>query len=125
MNRIKINGEWYIKEKNTPSVSAELFDPTCYTARVYETGGQTFEATQLITDYGSIVDDTLSLKITYKDASIYEHTEHIDNTNWLMGIHEGDKDSLKDVDERMTPQGLAELKAVILDLIGIGWLKDK
>lgn len=125
MDRIKINGEWYIKEKNAPSVSAELFDPTCYTTRLYETGGYTFEATQILKEDGGIWEDTLTMEITYHSPNFEEYKEHIDNPNWLLGIHKEDKDSLKHVDEGMTAQGLAELKAVIKDLIKVGWLKDK
>ena len=122
-DRIKIDGEWYVKESIADEPSVDIFKPTCYTTRLYETDGYTFKAAQLLKQDGTIWENSLSLEIKYKSSGSKKYREFIDNPNWLLGVHEGEDEALREVDDRMTEQGLAELKAVIKDLIKVDWLK--
>jgi hypothetical protein len=50
MDRIEMNGVWYVKE--TPTQKIE-WDPTCFSGRVYESDLYCFEATQILKDDGT------------------------------------------------------------------------
>ena len=119
MDRIEINGVWYVKE--TPTQEIE-WDPTCFSGRVYESDLYCFEATQINKDDGTPYEGC-DIGITDKRVKPWK-VEHIDNPLWYIGVLNNDPKSMEEANEMFCEQGLNEFKSVIEDLIHIGWVKS-
>jgi hypothetical protein len=118
MDRIEMNGVWYVKE--TPTQEIE-WDPTCFNGRVYESDLYCFEATQILKDDGTPYKKGCDIEITNKREKPWK-TEHIDNPLWYIRVLENHPESMEDANEMFCEQGLNEFKSVIEDLIHIGWI---
>jgi len=104
MDRIQINGVWYIRE--TPE-EQEQVDAVLYQGCVAETEKHCFDATRLRED-----SEEFDIKVTYKKGSRSEWKEDLwDNTNFLKGVFNGDPDALNSLRESIDDE--AEIKYFI------------
>jgi hypothetical protein len=124
-NRIKVNGEWYIKEEPDaiPEPQKEL-ELTHFEGCVYENNKYCFEVTRLYRDYdkNEFYSDGIDVKFTDKRTYPWK-IDNWDNTTWLRGIFDNDRASIDEALEVMDIDGVKELKALVLELIEKGWIK--
>ena len=125
-DRIKINGEWYVKEQKTKGVTTEpiRIDETENKGRVYESDKYCFEASLIMKDDGINYYDNCDIKFTDKRTKPWEE-QYLDNPLWFFGMLDGNEESMKQIPEMMCQQGYDELIYAIEDLIERGWLKRK
>jgi len=84
MERIEINGVWYVKEDTTTKKHIEL-DPTHFEGYVVEDDDFCFEAHRIFRDDGTPYENCVSIEYTDKrfpDRKV----DHWDNTLWMKGI---------------------------------------
>lgn len=130
-DRIQIDGVWYVKETTKPVTDlAEMatideFDVTRSLGRVWENDDWAFEAKILLEPDGMELEDTWGdcwIVITDKDIN-EEHS--IDNPTWMLGVYEGDPESMEEANNMMTPEGIRLFRGFLNLLIKNGWLKTK
>ena len=114
-NRIKINGEWYVREKESELVSGEDFDPVEYEGRVYESDICCFNACRLKSSEASVWID-----FTDKTKPKPWKEDCIDNDLWMIAVLNGEAEG---VAETFGERALVQFKTVVRDLIEVGWLK--
>lgn len=130
-DRIQVNGIWYVKETTKPTsdivsiTTIDEFDVTRSLRRVWENDDYAFEANILLTTDGTELEDTwgdcwIVLTIKHTDE---EHS--IDNPTWMLGVLDGDSESMKEANKMMTPEGISLFRGFLLLLIQNGWLKKE
>lgn len=117
-NRIRINGEWYVKEDHTNEIE---WDVTLFNGRVYESSLYCFEVNQGMRDDGGVHEDC-SMEVTDKRKKPWK-VEYVDNMNWAVGVLDNNPESMCDAKSMFCSQGLLEFRSVVKDLIKIGWIK--
>jgi len=130
LNRIEINGIWYVREDKQPTPVIDDInddDVTDSLDCVWETDEYCFEATVLLRDNAEELTDfygSVYLKITDKRPSDRKDwIEHeADNSNWLLGVLEGDEDAMVDAYDIFDGNGIKQFRAFISYLIKKGWL---
>lgn len=122
-NRIKVNGEWYVKESTTEIHPIEI-ELTHFEGCVYENGTYCFEVTRLYRDYDAneFYSDSIDVKFTDKRTTPWT-IDHWDSVDWLRGIFDNDRRSIDEALEVMDENGVKELKALVGELIEKGWIK--
>jgi hypothetical protein len=124
-DRIQINGEWYVKE-NTVELLIDPKDVTHTIECVWEDTNWCFVAflSAKEDDFNDCYDDVY-LKITDKRVKGKENwvEEDVDNPKWILGVLEGNLDSMEEANEMFDDEGLKYFKAFALYLIDKGWLK--
>ena len=130
-DRIQIDGIWYVRETTKPiqdpveMTVIDEFDVTRSFSRVWENDDWAFEAKILLAPDGTALEDTWGdcwIQITEK--SNWEEWD-IDNPRWMLGVYEGDPESMEEADRMMTPEGIRLFRGFIHLLIENGWLKKK
>jgi hypothetical protein len=129
-DRIEINGIWYVREDKQPTpVIDDLNDEDVTDSLdcVWETDEFCFEATVLLRDNAEELTDfygSVYLKITDKRPSDRKDwVEHdADNDKWLLGVLEGNPDSMSEAYEMFDENGIKQFRAFISYLIKKGWL---
>lgn len=107
------------KEKNiSPKVD---FDAIEYKGRVYESDLYCFDVTKIKRDNDDYYDG-VDVKFTDKREKPWKE-DNFDNDKWLLGVLDDNPDSIPDAKKLMCEQGIAELKAVVDDLLLIEWIK--
>ena len=97
-DRIQINGEWYVKEKQEEINVDYTFTKSC----IVEIDNFAFEATKIMRDYESYYPD-VSIEVTIKEGDRKNwRTEYWDNTDFFTGILDGDKDCIEDFTDTIT-----------------------
>jgi len=130
-DRIQVNGVWYVKETTKPTsnlvsiTTIDEFDVTRSLRRVWENDDYAFEANILLATDGTELEDTwgdcwIVLTIKHTDE---EHS--IDNPTWMLGVLDGDSESMKEANKMMTPEGISLFRGFLLLLIQNGWLKKE
>jgi hypothetical protein len=129
-DRIQIDGVWYVKETTKPYTAYPIemtnideFDVTRSLGRIWENDDWAFEAKILLAPDGTALEDTWGdcwIQITEK--ANWEEWD-IDNPRWMLGVYEGDPESMEEADRMMTPEGIALFRGFIHLLIKNGWLK--
>jgi hypothetical protein len=133
-DRIQIDGVWYVKETTKPYTAYPIemtnideFDVTRSLGRIWENDDWAFEAKILLAPDGTALEDTWGdcwIQITEKLDDHDAWVEHdIDNPRWMLGVYEGDPESMEEADRMMTPEGIALFRGFIHLLIKNGWLK--
>jgi hypothetical protein len=129
--RIQVNGVWYVKE-TTPTSEIEIKDRdiTFSMDRTWESRKWCFIATVIMRDEAETLDDYYQdpyIVITDKRSEDRnDWIEHdADNSTWMLGVYEGDQESMEEAVEMFDKQGLDEFRAFIGYLIKIGWLIKK
>ena len=131
-DRIEINGIWYVREdkQHTPVIDEiddeDVVDTLSCT---WETDEFCFDATVILRDNAEELSDFYGspfLKITDKRPSDRKDwIEHeVDNSNWFLGVLEGNPDSMKEAKEIFNDNGIQEFQIFISYLIQKGWLSE-
>ena len=97
MERIEINGVWYVRENTKENI---ILDPTHFDGCVVENDNFAFEATRIFKDDGTPYEG-LTIECTDKRFENRKDwkVEHWDNDNWLRGILNNNPDSWKELPE--------------------------
>lgn len=127
-DRIQVNGVWYVRETDAipdplRMTTIDEFDVTRSLDRVWENDDYAFEAKILLAPDGTELEDTwgdcwIVLTIKHTDE---EHS--IDNPTWMLGVLDGDAQSMKEANKMMTPEGIGLFRGFLSLLIKNGWLK--
>jgi hypothetical protein len=127
MERIEINGQWYVREtpETQPMEQHELsiiLDPTHTENLIYESDKYCFEVSRIYRDDESFYDG-VCIDFTDKRLPRAEwKTEYWDNDQWMIGVFEGDEEALEGALIGMDEQGVKELQAIVGDLIARFWI---
>jgi hypothetical protein len=126
--RIQINGIWYVKENTIPEVEIDPKEITNTLGCTWESSNWAFVAAVILRDEAEDLLDIYSNGVTIditdkrnKDRDLWVQHD-CDNTNWLLGILEGNDESMSDAEEMFDEQGIAEFKGFIRYLITKGWI---
>jgi wyosine [tRNA(Phe)-imidazoG37] synthetase (radical SAM superfamily) len=119
MDRIEINGVWYVKEalvKDTFDIEHEV---TFFEGCVFETDKHCFEASTLSKG------EDLSIEVTYKKGERPNWTtDYWDNTEFFKGILKQNPDSLKSLRECIYDDTEIKYLTNFLQLLkDKGWIK--
>ena len=124
MERIQINGEWYIKETNPEVVEPVELDFTHTESLIYETSKYCFEVSRIyrdddITFYGGIY-----IQFTDKRSADRKNwiEEYWDNNSFYIGVYENDESCIEDALESMDQEGITTLQQIVKQLIEKEWL---
>lgn len=129
MERIQINGEWFVKEsdiKDILNVEEELdLVPTHVESLIVESSNFCFDASVCYRANDEGFYDQIDIVLTDKRASRRQDwkTEHWDSMEWFKGIYENDPDSIKMAKESLDDEGLKVFRHLIKHLVKREWLK--
>ena len=124
MERIQINGEWYVKETTPEVVKSVELDFTHTESLIVETTKYCFEVSRIyrdddITFYGGI-------DIQFTDKRSADRTnwieEYWDNNSFYIGVYENDESCIEDALELMDQEGITILQQIVKQLIEKEWL---
>lgn len=130
MERIQINGEWYVKESEVkdlldtnPEDELDLI-PTHVESIILENSEFCFEATRCYRDNDEGFYDEIDIEFTDKRYSRKEDwkIENWDNSKWLIGVFKNDPSSIKSAKEALNENGLKVFKHLLKDLVRREWL---
>lgn len=98
MDRIQINGVWYVKEDTINQPTIEI-DPANYDGCSVENDDFAFEATRTLNDKNIPYPDAVSIEVTDKRFSERKDwkTDYWDNNDWMRKILENDPEAHKDL----------------------------
>ena len=117
-NRIQIDGVWYIREQQEPEVEIDIMRSE---VRAIESDKYVFEVSRLeISGEPGIYYDGIDIKFTDKREKPWV-IDHWDNVTWMIGVSKNHPPSLAEL-SHLCPQGVAELQALLKELIKEGWL---
>jgi len=124
MDRIEINGVWYVKEdyvkKDKPNkLDLTEKDVTFSKSCVYETWDYCWEASLMSKDNGKEFYPELEIKFTDKKI---DTTEYWDNPLWLNKILDGDKKEIEEAKKDMSNKGLKDFTKFLKFLKKENWL---
>jgi hypothetical protein len=135
-DRIQVNGVWYVKETTKPipdplrMTKIDEFDVTRSLSRVWENDDYAFEAKILLEPDGNALEDTwgdcwviVTEKVGDTNDTWVEHS--IDNPRWMLGVLDGDPESMEEANKMMSPEGIRLFRGFLLLLIRNGWLKNE
>jgi hypothetical protein len=131
-DRILLNGTWYIREDKSPSKESprEILDREItrgYTL-TYETDNWCFVSNHFFHDDCYTLDGLYPdpfIDITDKRGEGSEWiTDSSDNPIWMIGVLNGDPESMKDANEIFDEEGLIEFRNFITYLIKNNLLKN-
>jgi hypothetical protein len=129
-DRIQVDGVWYVRETSTlPIVKIDEMLVTNTLGCIWESDNWCFEATAILREeavdltdiYTTIIDIAITDKRNPDRDKWIEHSG-IDNTNWFIGVYEGNPESMPEAEEMMDEQGIAEFRGFIGHLIDKGWI---
>lgn len=123
-DRIQINGEWYVKENNTPKTNIKDDDVTFFEGCVYETDNYCWEATRIYKSYADKIfypSCDIDIEFTDKTQKPFK-SEHWDNYIWFNGILSGDDEAYLSALELMGVEGVDHFKAFLKKLVEINYL---
>lgn len=133
-DRIQVDGVWYVRESSTlPMVKIDEMLVTNTLGCIWESDDWCFEATAILREeavnltdiYTAIIDIAITDKRNPDRDKWIEHSG-IDNSNWFIGVYEGNPESMVEAEEILDEQGIAEFRGFIGHLIEKGWIvKDE
>lgn len=117
MDRIEINGVWYVKEDKLDLTEKDVtFSKSC----TYETGDYCWEASLISKDNGEEFFPDLDIEFTDKKI---DTTEYWYNPDWLNKVLDGSKEEIEEAKKYMSDQGLEDFRAFLKFLKKENWLK--
>ena len=125
MERIEINGEWYVKESSIQKPIEELdLIPTHTESLILESSGFCFEATICYRDNDEGFYDQVDIEVTDKRFARREDwkTENWDSTEWFKGVYQNNPESIESACEFLDDEGLKIFKCLLKHLIDRKWL---
>jgi len=117
MDRIQINGIWYIKEDHQESIQ---LDPTNYHGCVVENDEFCIEAMKLYDEDGDRYYDSLDIKFVDKRQKPWKE-DNWDYTPWMNGVLDNNTESLNEL-PYIGPKGVKYLQAFLKHLKDKEWL---
>ena len=120
MERILINGEWYVKETKEDIDVDFTFTNSC----IVETDNYCFEAVRCMKDDNESFYPDISIDVTIKEGDRKNwKKEYWDNPKWMRGIMAGDKNCLEELIETVPEKYDHEVFfKMLFKLDEIGWL---
>lgn len=118
MDRILVNGIWYVKEK--PELEIKDTDLTNFLGCLYENSEYCWEATKIYKDDGLTLYDGIDIKFTDKRSDTWKE-DSWDNNTWFKGIYEDNKDSIEEAEKMMSESGIKTFKLFLGKLKEKGW----
>ncbi len=125
LQRIQINGEWYVKETNTPSNVVEDIQVWYSQECTYETTDYVFTANRLYkSDLDSDFYDGIDITFTDKRPDDPDKwiTETWDSQEWMVSVYNTDPVAIHAIAGSMCPVGIQQFRTFIHKLVQIGWL---
>ena len=129
MERIEINGVWYVRESSITNNDDFELDYEIEGFRSeqlhFETKKYCFEIGRMYRDDDETFYDGLTVKFTDKRPEDRNDwiVEDWDNDGFLKGVLQNDREALESARELMDSDGIKELKYIVKQLIKRGWLK--
>lgn len=127
MDRIEINGVWYVKEDKPTILDLTEKDVTFSKSCVYETNDYCWEAILISKDNGKEFYPDLEIEFTDKKIGTTDKkigiTEYWDNFLWFNRILDGDKKEIEEAKKDMSDKGLEDFIAFLKFLKKENWLK--
>ena len=119
MNRIQINGIWYVPENSQDVVVIEPDREECYTV---ENSDFYFKAIRIFDHEENSFFDNIDIHFIDKRPNKPKQQDTWDNNDWMIGILKNDDASMEDLPD-IGRSGLATLKAFLQFLVDKDWLK--
>ena len=119
MNRIQINGIWYVPENSQDVVVIEPDREECYTV---ENSDFYFKAIRIFDHEQNSFFDDIDIHFIDKRPNKPKQQDTWDNNDWMIGILKNDDASMEDLPD-IGRSGLATLKAFLQFLVDKDWLK--
>lgn len=119
MNRIQINGIWYVPENSQDAVVIEPDREECYTV---ENSDFYFKAIRIFDQEENSFFDDIDIHFIDKRPNKPKQQDTWDNNDWMIGILKNDDASMEDLPD-IGRSGLATLKAFLQFLVDKDWLK--
>ena len=119
MNRIQINGIWYVPENSQDVVVIEPDREECYTV---ENSDFYFKAIRIFDQEENSFFDDIDIHFIDKRPNKPKQQDTWDNNDWMIGILKNDDASMEDLPD-IGRSGLATLKAFLQFLVDKDWLK--
>jgi hypothetical protein len=116
MDRIEINGIWYVREDMSTNVEIAN-EVTIFEGAVWEDDMWCFEAARIKKEDGSFYDG-FSIDVLNKKT---EKKDYIDNMFYMDGLIEGLDESIKDAKIYLDDRGINSLISFIKYLKNEGW----
>ena len=119
MNRILINGIWYVPENSQDVVVIEPDREECYTV---ENSDFYFKAIRIFDQEENSFFDNIDIHFIDKRPNKPKQQDTWDNNDWMIRILKNDNASMEDLPD-IGRSGLATLKAFLQFLVDKDWLK--
>jgi len=119
MDRIQINGIWYVTENSQDVVVIEPDREECYTV---ENSDFYFKAIRIFDHEQNSFFDDIDIHFIDKRPNKPKQQDTWDNNDWMIGILKNDDASMEDLPD-IGRSGLATLKAFLQFLVDKDWLK--
>ena len=119
MNRIQINGIWYVPENSQDVVVIEPDREECYTI---ENSDFYFKAIRIFDQEENSFFDDIDIHFIDKRPNKPKQQDTWDNNDWMIGILKNDDASMEDLPD-IGRSGLATLRAFLQFLVDKDWLK--
>ena len=119
MNRIQINGIWYVPENSQDVVVIEPDREECYTV---ENSDFYFKAIRIFDQEENSFFDNIDIHFIDKRPNKPKQQDTWDNNDWMIRILKNDNASMEDLPD-IGRSGLATLKAFLKFLVDKDWLK--
>ena len=119
MNRIQINGIWYVPENSQDVVVIEPDREECYTV---ENSDFYFKAIRIFDHEQNSFFDDIDIHFIDKRPNKPKQQDTWDNNDWMIGVLKNDDASMEDLPD-IGRSGLATLKAFLQFLVDKDWLK--
>jgi hypothetical protein len=119
MDRIKINGIWYVPENSQDVVIIEPDREECYTI---ENSDFYFKAIRFFDQENNSFFDDIDIHFIDKRYNKPKDQETWDNNDWMIGVLKGDEASMAELPD-IGGSGLATLRAFLKYLVEKDWLK--
>ena len=119
MDRIQINGIWYVPENSQDVVVIEPDREECYTI---ENSDFCFKAIRFFDQENNSFFDDIDIHFIDKRYNKPKDQETWDNNDWMIGVLKGDEASMVELPD-IGRSGLATLRAFLQYLVEKDWLK--
>ena len=119
MNRIQINGIWYVPENSQDVVVIEPDREECYTV---ENSDFYFKAIRIFDQEENSFFDNIDIHFIDKRPNKPKQQDTWDNNDWMIRILKNDNASMEDLPD-IGRSGLATLKAFLQFLVDKDWMK--
>lgn len=119
MERININGVWYVREDSIQENRRDNIEIYDYIGCECDTSNYSWEAIRLYKDNSETFYEDISIKFTDKRK---KEDDYWDNNNFLKGILENDPESMKALRDSLDDNGVEDFKIFLSVLKEKGWL---